>query len=136
MIHPLDEPKLQHPRSAMFTLPFVIPPRSADEHLTDGQSLTIGNLVVKVIHTPGHSPGHVAFYFPEQETLIGGDLILVNSVGRTDLPDSSDEQLFDSLRTVMKLPAHTRLLAGHGHESTLAEELKLNPYVKHALGQL
>ena len=134
LMHPLDEPKLQDPRSAVFTLPFVIPPRSADQPLAGGQTLSIGSIAVRVIHTPGHSPGHVSFYFPNEATLIGGDLILMNSVGRTDLPDSDEAQLFESLRSVMRLPPETRLLPGHGHESTLAEELQLNPYVRHALG--
>src|SRR5437588_10975739 len=58
LIHPADEPKLQDPRSSMFPLPFVLPPRSADGHLSDGQKLTIGSLEVEVIHTSGHSPSH------------------------------------------------------------------------------
>src|SRR5205085_5560361 len=54
LMHPLDEDKLQHPGSQFFQLPFTIPPRSADEHVADGQKLTLGNLPVEVIHTPGH----------------------------------------------------------------------------------
>ena len=133
LIHPLDEPMLQHPKSAVFTLPFTIPPRSADAHFSDQQDLTIGNIPVKVIRTPGHSPGHVAFYLPTEKTLMIGDLILMNSVGRTDLPNSNQEHLFESLRSVMKLPHETKLLSGHGDESTLAEELMVNPYVQHAM---
>ena len=54
----------------------------------------------------------------------------MNSVGRTDLPDSNHEQLLDSLRKVMALPPQTVLLAGHGHQSTIAEEAQLNPYAR------
>jgi glyoxylase-like metal-dependent hydrolase (beta-lactamase superfamily II) len=135
LIHPLDEPKLKNPKLTRFHLPFTIPPRSADGLLTDGQSLTIGSMPVQVIHTPGHSPGHVCFYLPSEKVLVGGDLIIMGAVGRTDLPDSNEEHLFESLRKVMKLPPGTRLLPGHGHESTLQEERTENPYVQHALRQ-
>src|SRR3954468_23352660 len=60
LIHPLDQRKLQHPRS-IYPLPFETPGRSADGHLADGEQLRIGSIVVDVIHTPGHSPGHVMF---------------------------------------------------------------------------
>ena len=62
LMHPLDEPKLQKPKSSMFPLPFVIPPRSADAHVNDGDKLKIGSLRVEVIHTPGHAPGPPCSY--------------------------------------------------------------------------
>lgn len=130
LIHPLDERKLTHPGSAMFQLPFVIPPGKADELIADGQQLQLGNLKVEVMHTPGHSPGHVCFYFPNDSLLIGGDLIIAGSIGRTDLPDGSYEELSDSIRRVMKLPPETRLLGGHGEPTTLADTLIENYEVK------
>jgi glyoxylase-like metal-dependent hydrolase (beta-lactamase superfamily II) len=133
LIHPLDEPKLQNPRSSMFPLPFVIPPRSADAHLSDGQKLAIGSLDVEVIHTPGHSPGHVMFHFPKEQILIGGDLIIMGAVGRTDLPDADHSVLEESIRRVMKLPPETQLLGGHGQPSLLGEERQANLYVQEAL---
>ena len=135
LIHPLDEPKLQKPTASMFKLPFVIPPRSADGHLSDGQKLAIGSMEVEVIHTPGHSPGHVMFYFPKEKTLIGGDLIIMGGVGRTDLPDADYGTLQQSIRRVMKLPDETRLLGGHGDPSTLGDERSGNLYVREALNE-
>jgi hydroxyacylglutathione hydrolase len=135
LIHPLDEPKLQQPKSKFFTLPFEIPSRSADGHLQDGQHLRIGSLEMQVIHTPGHAPGHVMFHFPREHVLIGGDLIIMNAVGRTDLPDSDPEALNASIRRIMKLPGDTKLLPGHGDASTLDEERMHNPYVQAALGE-
>ena len=134
LIHPLDEPKLKDPKraTAMFSLPFTIPPRSADGYVNDGDRLTIGSLKVDVIHTPGHAPGHVMYHFPDQKLLVGGDLIIMNSVGRTDLPDSDERALFDSIRKVMRLPDDTQLLAGHGNPSTLAEERAQNDFVRAA----
>jgi glyoxylase-like metal-dependent hydrolase (beta-lactamase superfamily II) len=133
LIHRLDEPKLLEPGSRFFPLPFVIPPRRADGYVEDGQALNIGTLHVEVLHTPGHSPGHVMYYFPEQEMLIGGDLIIMNAVGRTDLPDSDAGQLDASIRRVMQLPGDTHLLGGHGPASTLKEERERNLYVRRAL---
>ena len=130
LIHQLDEPKLQQPKTRFFTLPFEIPPGNADELIADGQVLQIGTLSCRVIHTPGHSPGHVSFYFEDDETLVGGDLIIGGAIGRYDLPDSDFERLCDSVRRVMKLPQTTKLLPGHGETSTLADELSSNVYVR------
>jgi glyoxylase-like metal-dependent hydrolase (beta-lactamase superfamily II) len=133
LIHPLDEPKLQEPKRQMFPLPFVIPPRSADGHVVDGQELQIGSLKLRVIFTPGHAPGHVCYYFPDEEVLVGGDLIIMGAVGRTDLPDSDPQALDESLRTIMRLPPATRLLPGHGRPSSLRGERENNPFVRAAL---
>jgi glyoxylase-like metal-dependent hydrolase (beta-lactamase superfamily II) len=87
---------------------------------------------VQVIHTPGHSPGHVAFYIPSEKIVIGGDLILMGAVGRTDFPDSSYPDLQASLRRLLQLPGDTQLLPGHGHPSLLRDEAASNPYVREA----
>lgn len=134
LIHPLDEPKLQKPNSSIFELPFTIPARNADGYVDDGQQLEIGPIKLKVIHTPGHSPGHVMFYLEEQKVLVGGDLIIGGSIGRTDLPDSDHAQLENSIRQIMQLPDDTRLLPGHGQPCTLAHERQTNPYVREIIG--
>jgi len=111
----------------------VIPPGKADGYLTDGQELAIGGLHVKVMHTPGHSPGHVVFYLAGDRLVVGGDMIIMGSVGRTDLPDSDNEQFAASIRKLMALPPKTQLLPGHGHPSTLEEEQQSNWQVKRLL---
>jgi glyoxylase-like metal-dependent hydrolase (beta-lactamase superfamily II) len=133
LIHRLDAPKLQSPGSSMFMLPFEIPPRDPDGFVEDGQKLKIGGLDVVAIHTPGHSPGHVMFHIPIEKLLIGGDLIIAGSVGRTDLPDSDHAQLEASIRTIMNLPDDTQLLPGHGQPRVLGEERAENPYVRELL---
>ena len=135
LIHALEEAKAQHPdlQTRMFGLPFSIPPVKADGHVTDNQTLKIGSIEVTVIHTPGHAPGHVVYYLPKEQVLVGGDLIIGGSVGRTDLPDSNHPQLEASIRRVMELPGATKLLGGHGPATTLAEERQRNPYVQEAL---
>jgi len=111
-----------------------IPAVKADGHVTDNQKLTIGSLEVTVLHTPGHSPGHVAFHLPKEQVLVGGDLIIGGSIGRTDLPDSDHAQMEASIRRVMALPGTTQLLGGHGPATTLAQERQRNVYVQAALG--
>ena len=133
LIHEMDEPKLWRPGSQFFPLPFKIPPRKADALVADGQELTLGKLRVRVIHTPGHAPGHVMYHFVDDGVLIGGDLIIMGAVGRTDLPDSSPRDLNASIRKVMRLPGDTTLLPGHGDASTLRHELETNPYVQQAM---
>jgi glyoxylase-like metal-dependent hydrolase (beta-lactamase superfamily II) len=133
LIHRLDEPKLIEPGSRFFPIPFVIPSRKADAYVEDGQVLTLGNLRARVIHTPGHAPGHVMYYFEDEGVLVGGDLIIGGSVGRTDLPDSRHADLEASIRKVVRLPGDTTLLPGHGNPSTLREEQEMNPYVQAAV---
>ncbi|HET6252079.1 MAG TPA: MBL fold metallo-hydrolase [Tepidisphaeraceae bacterium] len=133
LIHRLDEPMLRRPISSFFSLPFTIQPRAADAFLDDGQELQIGSLRVNVIHTPGHAPGHVMFYFPDKKILIGGDLIIMGAIGRTDLPGSDARQINPSIRRVLQLPLDTTLLPGHGEASTLSDEIAGNPYVRQAM---
>ena len=133
LIHPLDLPKLQVPKTRFFQLPFEIPPGHADHTIADGDVLTFGNLSCRVIHTPGHAPGHVCFYFEAEKLLVGGDLIIGGAIGRYDLPDSNLDDLMVSVRNIMRLPADTRLLPGHGSPSTLGEELASNQYVRQIL---
>lgn len=135
LLHELDAAKTRTPdvQTEMFGLPFRIPPLKPDGFVTDNQELQIGPLQARVLHTPGHSPGHVVYYFPAEKVLVGGDLIIGGSVGRTDLPDSCHEDLEASVRRVMALPGETRLLGGHGPATTLAHERQTNAFVQDIL---
>ncbi len=133
LIHALDEPMLKNPGSRMFALPFTIPPGSADALLEDGQQLKIGSIDVEVLLTPGHSPGHVAFHLPNEKVLVGGDLIIGGSVGRTDLPGADPDGFVRSLTRVAALPRETKLLPGHGDITTIGEELETNEYLRYVL---
>lgn len=133
LIHDLDAHKLRQPGSRMFQLPFTIPPGEPTRTLADGETLQLGNSTVMVIHTPGHSPGHVCFHFQAENLLIGGDLIIGGAIGRTDFPDCSPTDMEASLQRIMTLPDDTRLLGGHGPATTLGHERASNPYVRLAL---
>jgi hydroxyacylglutathione hydrolase len=98
------------------------------EPLEDGQALDVAGLGVRVLHTPGHSPGSVTFVVGHDQ--IVGDLILPGSVGRTDIQGASWEEIEISIRRVIPLwEEETRLYTGHGPVLMAAEELRTNPYL-------
>ena len=95
-----------------------------------GQNLRLGSVEFEVRFTPGHTPGHCILYVALSKVCFCGDVIFAGSVGRTDLPSASWEQLEQSIRTqIFTLPDETRLLSGHGPETTVGEEKISNPFV-------
>ena len=95
-----------------------------------GQILRLGSAEFEVRFTPGHTPGHCILYAASEKVCFCGDLIFAASVGRTDLPGGNWEQLVESIKTqVFTLPEETRLLSGHGPETTVGEEKRNNPFV-------
>jgi len=112
----------------MFGLPFVPSPEPA-LILEDGMVLAIGDLRVEVLHTPGHSPGSVCFYLPEEQALLTGDTLFASSVGRTDLPGGNHQALERSLRRLCELPGSTRVYPGHGDATTIDRERRVNPFL-------
>lgn len=99
--------------------------------LTPGQTIFIGEVEVQVRFAPGHTPGHVVFYVPSESLMFCGDVIFQMSVGRTDLPRADHRTLLDSIhREVLSLPNETRLLPGHGPETTVGQEREFNPFLQ------
>jgi len=97
--------------------------------LHDGDELTVGTLCFRVLHTPGHTPGHVCFYEPEEGVLFDGDLLFQRGIGRYDLPGGDWQQLIASIRNVLfALPDETIVYPGHGPPTTIGDEKRLNPY--------
>lgn len=100
------------------------------QFFTDGQKILLGEHEVQVRHTPGHTRGHVILYAPDARAAFVGDLIFYHGVGRTDLPGGSHADLLNSIHTqVFTLPENTRLLSGHGPETTVEEEQISNPFI-------
>jgi hydroxyacylglutathione hydrolase len=98
--------------------------------LFQGQKLRLGQVELEVRFTPGHTPGHSIFHVLSDAVCFCGDLIFQGSVGRTDLPGGNFDALVDSIRTqVFTLPDPTRLLSGHGPETSVAQEKRTNPFV-------
>lgn len=99
--------------------------------LEHGMDISVGDYHFEVRHAPGHTPGHVVFYNQAENFVFCGDVIFQGSIGRTDLPGGSYQALINSIRTqILSLPDHTRLLPGHGPETTVGEERKYNPYLE------
>jgi glyoxylase-like metal-dependent hydrolase (beta-lactamase superfamily II) len=96
--------------------------------LADGETLTVGDLSVRVIHTPGHTPGGICLLVDGH--LFAGDTLFADSVGRTDLPGGSHEMLVASIREkLFVLPEGTVVHPGHGPDTTIGREKRGNPYL-------
>jgi hydroxyacylglutathione hydrolase len=99
--------------------------------LSERTDLRLVNTIFEARHTPGHTPGHCVFYCAAAGVCFCGDLIFKDSVGRTDLPGGNWEALLASIRSqVFTLPDQTRLLSGHGPETTVEQEKRRNPFVR------
>lgn len=98
--------------------------------LHDGQIIKLGEGTLKVISVPGHSPGGVVYYCKESAWALTGDSIFLDSIGRTDLPGGNQSTLVTALRQrILTLPPATVLYPGHGPATTVANELRENPFL-------
>lgn len=115
--------------SKEFHMP-VLPPNDPDIFLEDQTEMKFAGASIQVRLAPGHTPGSVIFYVPDAKTAICGDVIFFHSVGRTDMAGGSHETLIESIRKqVLTLPQDTRLIPGHGEETTVREEMLHNPFL-------
>jgi glyoxylase-like metal-dependent hydrolase (beta-lactamase superfamily II) len=130
LLHPQDLPLWRQSGGAkMFGLDLVTGPEPT-QLLAHQERLLLGEQVIEVRHTPGHTPGHVIFYSSESGAAFCGDVIFYRGIGRTDLPGSSHAYLINSIRQqVLSLPPATRLLSGHGPETTVWDEERENPFL-------
>lgn len=100
-----------------------------DELLTDGLEIDFGLHQLKVLHTPGHTQGGCCLYLEKEKLLITGDTLFADSIGRTDLPGGSHEQLLESIKTkLFTLPDDVTAWPGHGPKTTIGHEKRHNPY--------
>lgn len=129
-IHPDDEPMLgELSRSAsMFGLAAENSP-PADILLKDGDKIVFGNITLEVIHTPGHSKGGVCLF--TKGHLFAGDTLFAGSIGRTDLPGGDYDTLISSIRKkLLVLDEDIRVYTGHGPETTIGNEKRMNPFLR------
>lgn len=111
------------------SLPLEVPP--VGRYLKNNEIITFGNHTLILLHTPGHTPGGAVFYCEEEKAAFSGDTLFRMSIGRTDFERGSYEQMIDSLHNVMKqLPSDTVVYPGHGPETTIADEVRYNPYLR------
>ena len=99
--------------------------------LKNGDTITFGNHTLKIVQTPGHTPGSALLYCEAEHTVFTGDTLFRMSIGRTDFDGGSWQQMEQSLANIVsKLPKETIVLSGHGPESTIDDELRYNPYMR------
>lgn len=112
---------------------FGFPPAHAlqpSQWLDEGMTLQLGNQQLKVIHCPGHTPGHIIFYHPQDKLAFVGDVIFQGSIGRTDFPKGDHDTLIASIRQkLLPLGDDVSFVPGHGPCSTLGHEKRFNPFL-------
>lgn len=115
---------------AQFHINIETQPLELDRNLADGDTIPLGDEMIKVLHVPGHSPGGLAFYLSQSGLLISGDTIFNGSVGRTDLMGGDMAQLINSIHEkILPLPDETVIASGHGPTTTIADEKRCNPFL-------
>jgi hydroxyacylglutathione hydrolase len=135
LMHSEAEPMLkQLPTQAMMMgLKFGKVP-AVDRHIGDGEVLEVGELRLRSLYTPGHAPGHLAFYVQDEDLVLSGDALFAGSVGRTDLPGGSMEVLMRSIEErLLTLPDETRVFPGHGPQTEIGNERASNPFLQGGL---
>jgi hydroxyacylglutathione hydrolase len=102
-----------------------------DQSAREGDVLRAGSVAAHVLHTPGHTPGSISLFIPDEKKLIAGDTLFLGSVGRTDLPGGDSRALASSIRTKLyTLPEDTIVTTGHGDETSIGHEKASNPFVR------
>jgi hydroxyacylglutathione hydrolase len=107
--------------------PEVAPP---DDQLAEGMTVGLAAYPAQVLHTPGHTQGSVCLHFAPLNMVIAGDTLFAGSIGRTDLPGGNGRQIIESIESrLMALPESTRVIPGHGPETTIGRERESNPFL-------
>lgn len=121
-VHKADHKNLIQPGSD--GLPLFMPIRKVvpDHFLEDKDELSVGNLNLKVIHTPGHSPGGICLYLEREHVLFSGDTLFKGSIGNLSFPTSNPDQMWESLDKLSELPPQTKVYPGHGEPTSLEAE--------------
>ena len=135
LMHAEAEPMLEQlPTQAMMMgLRFGKVP-TVDRYVEDEEVLEIGDLRLRSLYTPGHAPGHLAFYVDSEELLLSGDALFAGSVGRTDLFGGDMELLMRSIsERLLTLPDETSVYPGHGPRTTIGTERAHNPFLRGGL---
>ncbi len=121
----LDRNSMDANRFGFFFKPF----EGEMEFISENEILKLDNDEFKILHVPGHSPGHIAFHNETQKFIISGDVLFEGSIGRTDLYKGNHEQLIESIKTkLFVLDEETKVYNGHGNPTTVGFEKNHNPF--------
>jgi len=106
-------------------------PVTIDSPAKDGDCLVVGATEFRVLHTPGHTPGSISLWLPQERKLIAGDTLFRDSIGRTDLPGGDGRQILRSIHDkLLPLPEDTVVIPGHGENTTIGREKRLNYFLQ------
>ena len=120
--HPADNQLFHDPMGNRTDLPFIIDPIHLNHELADGDRLEAGDIEIHVLHTPGHSPGHISLYVPSLDALFTGDTVLKGGAGYLDRRLTDPPALAASVRRIAAFPEHTAIYPGHGAPTTVGKE--------------
>jgi hydroxyacylglutathione hydrolase len=131
VVHPDEVPALKAGGGAR-QFGFAVDPSPEPGLLVrEGDTLQVGRLLFQIMHTPGHSPGHIALYEANEGVLFDGDVLFQQGIGRSDLPGGNHSTLMRSIREkVLTLPDETIVYSGHGPATTVGQEKRYNPWLR------
>jgi len=121
-VHPNDAPNVEHPGSDGLISPVFVAGHKPSHFINEGDVIKVGTIDLKVIETPGHTPGGVCFYIEKEHLLISGDTLFQGSYGRLDLPQAKKKPMIASLKKLSKLPPDTVVVPGHGPQTSIGKE--------------
>jgi glyoxylase-like metal-dependent hydrolase (beta-lactamase superfamily II) len=132
LLHQADLPLLAMMEHQADWLGVAVPQVAApDASAEDGIRIGLASRPAEVIHTPGHTEGSICLHFAAEKLLIAGDTLFAGAIGRTDLPGGNERKILRSLRErLLPLPDETRVIPGHGRETSIGAERVLNPFLR------
>lgn len=125
-VHRLDSQNVKTPGYDKIPFTEKITGVQVDIFFKDGDKILLGDISIEVIHTPGHSPGSVCLYIPQENILLSGDTLFAGCMGTISLPTSQPELMWKSLKKLAKLPSDTKVYPGHGVATTIGKEAWLD----------
>ncbi|KMK76969.1 MBL fold metallo-hydrolase [Alkalihalobacillus pseudalcaliphilus] len=130
-VHNLEQDWLENPaKNGSTRFGESIVANAADQLIHEDDTLQIGPFSFSTLHTPGHSPGSVSYYFQDEHVVFSGDVLFQQSIGRTDLPGGEHQTLLHSIHTkLLHLPEETAVACGHGPATSIGAEMDSNPFL-------
>jgi glyoxylase-like metal-dependent hydrolase (beta-lactamase superfamily II) len=123
--------KMEMQTSEILGIPIHLDVPPVDNYLTDSDTISFGSHTWQILHTPGHTPGGIVFYDAQEKVAFSGDTLFRMSIGRTDFERGSYEEMITSLHYLaQQLPGDTTVYPGHGPLTTIADEIRYNPYLR------
>ena len=123
--------EMERQTSDILGIPIHLDVPPVGNYLTDSDNISFGSHTWQILHTPGHTPGGIVFYDADEHIAFSGDTLFRMSIGRTDFERGSYADMMPSLHMLAtQLPADTKIYAGHGPETTMADEIRYNPYLR------